>query len=139
MRTRLAGADGASGSIVGYGPGIDTFSGPASADDGRTSPAADCRYANSDLAHAVTGSTAAGADWPDRIPASSTAWSLVSSVSAIIVAVKPTLAEVNDVYNTVADGAAGLVLAGETAIGAYPVECAEMVMRIARNMRDDPR
>ena len=44
----------------------------------------------------------------------------------------PTRAEVNDVYNTLSDGADGLVLAAETAIGAYPVRCAEMVVRMVR-------
>jgi pyruvate kinase len=42
----------------------------------------------------------------------------------------PTRAEVNDIYNTLLDGADGLVLAAETAIGEYPVECASMVTKI---------
>lgn len=42
----------------------------------------------------------------------------------------PTRAEVNDVYNTLADGADGLVLAAETAIGQYPVGCARMVTKV---------
>ncbi len=42
----------------------------------------------------------------------------------------PTRAEVNDIYNTLADGAEGLVLAAETAIGKYPIECASMVNKI---------
>jgi len=42
----------------------------------------------------------------------------------------PTLAEVNDIYNTLADGADGLVLAAETAVGKFPVECARFVMRV---------
>lgn len=44
----------------------------------------------------------------------------------------PTRAEVNDVFNTLLDGATGLVLAGETAVGGYPIECASMVRRIIR-------
>jgi ATP sulfurylase len=44
----------------------------------------------------------------------------------------PTRAEVNDIYNTLLDGADGLVLAAETAIGKYPVGCAEMVTRLVR-------
>lgn len=47
----------------------------------------------------------------------------------------PTRAEVNDIYNTLADGADGLVLAGETAIGKYPVDCARMVVKIAQQFR----
>ena len=35
----------------------------------------------------------------------------------------PTLAEANDIYNTLKDGASGLVLAAETAVGKYPKEC----------------
>ena len=42
----------------------------------------------------------------------------------------PTRAEVNDVYNTLADGADGLVLAAETAIGKYPIGCTSMIRRI---------
>lgn len=42
----------------------------------------------------------------------------------------PTRAEVNDVYNTLSDGADGLVLAAETAIGNYPIHCATMIKRI---------
>jgi len=44
----------------------------------------------------------------------------------------PTRAEVNDIFNTLADGADGLVLAAETAIGRYPIQCASMVSRIIR-------
>ncbi|MEZ4736133.1 MAG: pyruvate kinase [Caldilineaceae bacterium] len=44
----------------------------------------------------------------------------------------PTRAEVNDIYNTLADGADGLVLAAETAIGKYPIQCASMVSKVIR-------
>jgi pyruvate kinase len=44
----------------------------------------------------------------------------------------PTRAEVNDIYNTLADGADGLVLAAETAIGTYPIQCASMVSKVIR-------
>ncbi len=44
----------------------------------------------------------------------------------------PTRAEVNDIFNTLADGADGLVLAAETAIGRYPIRCASMVSKIIR-------
>ena len=39
----------------------------------------------------------------------------------------PTRAEVNDVASTLLMGASGLVLAAETAIGAYPVESINMI------------
>jgi pyruvate kinase len=42
----------------------------------------------------------------------------------------PTLAEINDIYNTLDDGADGLVLAAETAVGKFPVQCVEMVMKV---------
>jgi ATP sulfurylase len=44
----------------------------------------------------------------------------------------PTRAEVNDIYNTLADGADGLVLAAETAIGKYPLQCISMVSKVIR-------
>ncbi len=44
----------------------------------------------------------------------------------------PTRAEVNDVFNTLVDGADGLVLAAETAIGAHPIECAKMIAKVIR-------
>lgn len=49
---------------------------------------------------------------------------------------KPTRAEANDVINTLLDGAAGLVLAAETAIGAYPVNCANMIARLVKDFED---
>lgn len=47
----------------------------------------------------------------------------------------PTRAEINDVMNTLIDGADGLVLAAETAVGAYPVEAVDMVLAVARQYR----
>ena len=47
----------------------------------------------------------------------------------------PTRAEVNDIFNTLTDGADGLVLAAETAIGVNPVACANMVVRLVREFR----
>ena len=44
----------------------------------------------------------------------------------------PTRAEVNDVINTLLDGANGLVLAAETAIGKYPVEAARMIATLMK-------
>lgn len=42
----------------------------------------------------------------------------------------PTRAEINDIHNTLLDGADGLVLAAETAIGKYPIRCANMIVRM---------
>jgi pyruvate kinase len=44
----------------------------------------------------------------------------------------PNRAEVNDVMNTLLDGADGLVLAAETAIGKFPVEAAQMVTTLLK-------
>jgi pyruvate kinase len=42
----------------------------------------------------------------------------------------PTVAEANDIVNTLYDGAHGLVLAAETAIGEHPVQSVDMVLRV---------
>ena len=44
----------------------------------------------------------------------------------------PTRAEVSDIYNAVLDGAASLMLTGETAAGQYPVQAMEYLVRTAR-------
>lgn len=44
----------------------------------------------------------------------------------------PTRAEINDVINTVLDGASGLTLSSETAIGKYPMECINMLNKLIR-------
>lgn len=52
---------------------------------------------------------------------------------------KPTRAEANDVVNTLLDGAQGLVLAAETAIGAHPVNCVNMISRMIKHFQDVSR
>lgn len=44
----------------------------------------------------------------------------------------PTRAEVSDIYNGVLDGASSLMLTGETAVGKYPVEAMEYLVKTAR-------
>ena len=44
----------------------------------------------------------------------------------------PTRGEVNDIYNTLELGAKGLVLASETAIGKFPVECVSFLKKIIK-------
>jgi pyruvate kinase len=43
---------------------------------------------------------------------------------------RPTVAEANDIMNTLIDGAHGLVLASETAIGDYPIRAVDMIRRV---------
>jgi pyruvate kinase len=53
-------------------------------------------------------------------------------LESMVVRRTPTRAEVNDVMNTLLDGADGLVLAAETAIGKYPVEAAKMIAALLK-------
>jgi len=48
-------------------------------------------------------------------------------LESMVTSFRPTRAEVNDVINTLLDGADGLVLAAETAIGKHPVQCVTMI------------
>lgn len=45
----------------------------------------------------------------------------------------PTRAEVHDVLNTIVDGALGLTLAAETAIGKHPMECINMLNKLIQH------
>tara|TARA_Y100000310_G_scaffold345402_1_gene464501 strand:+ start:8926 stop:11175 length:2250 start_codon:yes stop_codon:yes gene_type:complete len=47
---------------------------------------------------------------------------------------KPTRAEVHDILNTIIDGASGLVLAGETAVGNHPMECISMLNKLIHHV-----
>ena len=44
---------------------------------------------------------------------------------------KPTMAELNDIYHAVTQGASTLMLTGETAHGKYPVEAMKMLVDTA--------
>lgn len=44
----------------------------------------------------------------------------------------PTRAELNDIFNSLEIGATGLVLAAETAIGKYPLECLKLLQMIIK-------
>ena len=51
----------------------------------------------------------------------------------------PTRGEVNDIYNTLEIGANGLVLAAETAIGKYPIECVQTLQKIIKVFNENKK
>ena len=52
---------------------------------------------------------------------------------------EPTRAEINDIVNTLKSGADGLVLAAETAIGLYPIECVRVVSNVIKEVNNRPK
>ena len=52
-------------------------------------------------------------------------------MESMIDSLTPSRAEVNDVANSVMDGADAVMLSGETSVGKYPVQCIKMLKNIA--------
>ena len=57
-------------------------------------------------------------------------------METMITSLTPTRAEVNDVANSVMDGADAVMLSGETSVGNYPVQVIEQITRIIDAVED---
>ncbi|MDO5607553.1 MAG: pyruvate kinase [Capnocytophaga sp.] len=57
-------------------------------------------------------------------------------MESMISSLTPTRAEVNDVANSVMDGADAVMLSGETSVGAYPVQVIEQMSNIIQSVED---
>jgi len=59
-------------------------------------------------------------------------------METMITSLTPTRAEVNDVANSVMDGADAVMLSGETSIGKYPVQVIETMTKIIKSVENSP-
>jgi len=59
-------------------------------------------------------------------------------METMIESLTPTRAEVNDVANSIMDGADAVMLSGETSVGKYPVQVIQTMRKIIRSVEDSP-
>ena len=59
-------------------------------------------------------------------------------METMITSLTPTRAEVNDVANSVMDGADAVMLSGETSVGSYPVQVIEKMTQIIQSVENSP-
>ncbi|MDW5289066.1 pyruvate kinase [Formosa sp. PL04] len=59
-------------------------------------------------------------------------------METMIDSLTPTRAEVNDVANSVMDGADAVMLSGETSVGKYPVQVIKQMSNIIKSVEDSP-
>jgi pyruvate kinase len=59
-------------------------------------------------------------------------------MEGMIMNIRPTRAEVNDVANSVVDGADALMLSGETSVGQYPIQVVETMVKIIEEAENYP-
>jgi len=59
-------------------------------------------------------------------------------METMITSLTPTRAEVNDVANSVMDGADAVMLSGETSVGKYPIQVIQKMSSILKNVENSP-